>query len=235
MYRSAFIVGLAAVLFLARPAPAQYGGGGGPGSGLGFGGGDNTARDRYNKAKSGANIEEWVRRLNDEDSGKRFDAVKSLGDSGDPKANTYLMQAVSDPDPRIQSKAVDYLGKIRASDATLFLIQRLFVNGTNEALRHRILLALGKIGDSRASRPILEFVQRDVDPDVRGTGIYAIGEIGDLSIRDDLQAFRDHEADPRLKRLADESLAKIASRQPPPARDAGNFPTALDAALQTDR
>ncbi len=233
--RRAFLVVVAALVLFARPGLAQYGVGSGPSSGLGFGG-DHTAHDRYNKAKNGANIEEWARRLNDEDANKRFDAVKSFGDSGDPKANAYLMQAVGDPDPRIQSKAVDYLGKIRATDSTLFLIQRLFMNGTNEALRHRILLALGKIGDSRASRPILDFVERDVDPDIRGTGIYAIGVIGDLSIHDDLTAFRDRETDPRLKRLADEALAKISSRQPPPsARDAGSFPTALDAALQTDR
>lgn len=231
-FRRALLAGLAASLLSSFPAAAQYGGGG-SGSGLGFG--NDAASDRYNRAKYGANLDEWVRRLGDEDANKRLDAVKSLGNSGDPKANVYLMQAVGDPDPRIQSKAVDYLGKVRATDATLFLIQRLFMNGTGEALRHRILLALGKIGDSRASRAILEFVERDGHPDIRGTGIYAIGEIGDLSIRDDLQAFRDRETDVQLKRLADEALAKISSRAAPPVRDTGGFPTALDAALQTDR
>jgi HEAT repeat protein len=237
IFARAMVLGLAAAWALtASPAAAQYGGGspGGLGSsGLGFG--NDSMRERYNKAKNGANIDEWVRRLGDDDPAKRLEAVKSLGDSGDPKANAYLMQAVGDSDPRIQTKAVDYLGRTRATDSTLFLIQRLFMTGTNEALRHRILMALGKIGDSRASRPILEFVERDIAPDIRGTGIYAVGEIGDLSIRDDLMAFRDREADPRLRRLADEALAKIATRQAVPVRDAGAFPTALDAALQTER
>ena len=44
------------------------------------------------------------------------------------------------------------------------------------------------------------------------------------------------EEDPRIKRLADEALIKIATRQPPPVtRNPASFPTALDAALATDR
>lgn len=207
----------------------------GPGGGLDLGstGGD-SIRQRYNKAKNGANIADWSLRLQDADPEKRLEAVKSFGDSGDPKANDYLMQAVGDPDPRVASKAVEYLGRIRATDATLFLIQRLFMNGTSDPLRHRILMALGKIGDARASRPILEFIEGDVRDDVRGTGIYAIGEIADQSIREQLLRFRETEDDPRLKRLVDEALVKIATRQPPVAKDSNLFPTALDAALKPE-
>lgn len=227
---AAFVVAIG--LLATDAAEAQIGGP--PGGDIGSGQSD-PLRDRYKKAKEGANIDEWVRRLGEDDPERRLEAVKSLGDSGDPKANDYLMQAVGDPDPRVQSKAVEYLGRIRAADATLFLIQRLFMNGTQEPLRHRILLALGKIGDSRASRPILEFLERDVDPDIRGTGIYAIGEIGDATILENLRSFREREEDPRLRRLADEALAKISTRRPPEPKDTGVFPTALDAALQPDR
>jgi HEAT repeat protein len=216
-------------------AHAQYSSGfGGGSSPTGLGQGDSLS-DRYNKAKRGANIEEWVRRLGDDNPETRLEAVKSLGDSGDPKANDYLMQAAGDPDPRIQSKAIDYLGKIRATDATIFLIQRLFMTGTTDPLRHRILMALGKIGDSRASRPILEFLERDAAPDIRGTAIYAVGEIGDVTIRDDLERLRDREPHPRLKRLVTDALAKISARQPQRVEEAHAFPTALDAALKPER
>lgn len=219
-------------------AYAQYGGGGGPGGdNTIFGsGGDNTALTRYNKAKRGASLSEFVKRLGDDDPSKRLEAVKSLGDSNDAKAIDYLIQAVNDPDPRVESKAVDYLGKLHAADSTPFLIQKLFTIGTKQKLRQRIVMTLGKIGDPRASRPLLQFVMQDGNPDIRGCGIYAIGEIGDQSIRDELQQFTDYEEDPHLKRLASEALTKIATRQPPPVpRDPSSFPTALDAALSTER
>src|ERR1051325_9757087 len=54
--------------------------------------GDSSVQSRYNKAKKGANINEWVKRLSDDDPDKRLEAVKSLGDSNDPKAIDYLIQ-----------------------------------------------------------------------------------------------------------------------------------------------
>lgn len=216
-------------------ARAQYFPGGDPSVSSAGGTGSNV-NERYNKAKKGANLTEWVRRLGDEDPNRRLEAVKSLGDSNDAKAVDYLMQAVGDPDPRIQSKAVAYLGKLHASEATVFLIQKLFTVGTNEQLRHRILFALGKIGDPRAGHPILEYVEQDNDADIRGAGIYAIGEIADDSIREELKRFSEQEPDPRLRRLASDALFKIATRRPQQAmRDPSSFPTALDAALNPER
>ena len=199
--------------------------------------GDTSVQSRYNKAKKGANLTEWVKRLSDDDPDKRLDAVKSLGDSNDPKAIDYLIQAVNDPDPRVEAKAVDYLGRLHAADSTPFLIQKLFTVGTKEKLRQRIVMTLGKIGDPRAGRPLLQFVmQEGGTPDMRGAGIFAIGEIGDPSISEDLKHFTEIEDDPRLKRLAGEALIKIATRQPPPVqKNPSSFPTALDAALATDR
>ena len=198
--------------------------------------GDTSVQSRYNKAKKGANISEWVKRLGDDDPDKRLDAVKSLGDSNDPKAIDYLIQAVNDSDPRVEAKAVDYLGRLHAADSTPFLVQKLFTVGTKDKLRQRIVMTLGKIGDPRACQPLLQYVMQDGNPDIRGAGIYAIGEIADQSIREELKRFSEIEEDPRLKRLADEALIKIAVRQPPPTtRNPASFPTALDAALATDR
>ena len=216
---------------------AQYGGGGGGGTNdLVSSGGDTGVQSRYNKATKGRSLTDFIKYLGDDNPDKRLEAVKSLGDSNDPKAVDYLIQAVNDPDSRVESKAVDYLGKLHAADSTPFLIQKLFTVGTGDKLRQRIVMTLGKIGDPRATQPLLQYVSQDVNPDIRGAGIYAIGEIGDQSIHEDLQRFRDYQDDPRLKRLVSEALTKIATRQLAPApRKASTFPTALEAALSTER
>lgn len=225
-----------ALFFGQRSAHAQYGGVGPASTQSMIGSAEDTSvQSRYSKAVKGKNLNEWIQRLNEDDPGRRLDAVKSLGDSNDPKAVDYLIQAVGDADPRVEAKAVDYLGKLHAADSTPFLIQKLFTVGTRQQLRHRILMTLGKIGDPRASKPILQYVMQAGDVDTRGAGIYAIGEIADNTIHDDLKRFSEVENDPRLKRLADDALVKIATRQPPPApKDPSAFPTALEAALSKE-
>ena len=230
----------AALLVAAVPrAEAQYGAAGGiPGnaSDIFSSAGDNSVQQRYNKARKGANITEWVRRLEDEDPDRRLEAVKSLGDSNDPKSVDYLIQAVGDGDPRVEAKAVWYLGKLHAADSTPFLIQKLFTVGTRQKLRHRILTALGQIGDPRASHPILQYVMQEENLDTRGAGLFAIGEIGDQSIREELKRFSEVEENALLRQLASEALIKIATRQTAPAPEKeGAFPNALEAALSTEK
>lgn len=219
----ALIFGLAGVL-VAGPARAQFGTGD-MGEGI---------TERYNKAKKGGNIGDFARRLNEDEPEIRLEAVKSLGDSGDPKAIEYLIQAVGDRDVRVQAKAVEYLGKIRATDATFSLVQRLFLTETPEPLRHRILNALGQIGDPSSAKPLADFLSRDTDPDLRGTGIYALGEIGSPNARPDLVAMLEAEKDAGLRRLIQEAITKIDTRQAAPPKNEGPFLSPLEAALQTD-
>ena len=123
--------------------------------------------------------------------------------------------AIDDSDPRVQAKAIDFLGSRRSMEATSALVQKLFMVGGGSALRQRVLTALGRIGDSSASRPILDYLDREKNPDVRGTAIYALGEIGDLTVRDDLTKLEQTEEDPRLKRLVAEAIIKIATVRRP--------------------
>ena len=83
----------------------------------------------------------------------------------------------------------------------MFLIQKLFTVGTPRqapaAHRHDARQ------DRRPSAPpsrSSQYVSQDVNPDIRGAGIYAIGEIADRSASEELQRFSDNETDPRLKR-----------------------------------
>jgi HEAT repeat protein len=231
------------LLALLVPAPAalaqfQY-----SGRGMGAAGtsdiissaGDNSPEARYAKAQRGANISDWIRRLDANDPTKRLDAVKSLGESNDPKAIDYLIQAVNDPDPRVEAKALDYLGKLHAADSTPFLIQKLFTVGTRDRLRQRIVMTLGKIGDPRASRPLLQYMRQTMSPEIRGAAIYALGEMADESLRQELERFKEEQTDPRLKRLASDALVKVSTRQKAPVTKTSPFPTALEAALSTER
>jgi HEAT repeat protein len=170
---------------------------------------------RYRHERNGDSLDQWLRVLESQDAERRLEVMDDLGKSPDHRADTYLLRAVDDPDPRIEAKAIDYLGNRRASDATSVLVRKLFSKGASAAMRQHILAALGKIGDPEASRSILDFVAQERSPDVRGTGVYALGEIGDLTVCDDLRRFGRQESDPRVKHLVDEALAKIVTLRRP--------------------
>lgn len=171
------------------------------------------ARDRYQKATKGANIDDFVKRLSSDDADTRLEAVKSLGGSGEPKAIQYLIQAIGDPDERIQAKSIDLLGDLRASEAIPVLVQCLSRTTTNPNLKPLILAALGKIGDSRAAVPIAEYLQRDLESSTRGTAVFALGEIAAAESVEPLKQIADKDDDPNVRRLAGEALTKIEYRQ----------------------
>jgi len=89
-------------------------------------------------------------------------------------------------------------------------VQKLYLKDIPKGLRQHVLTALGRIGDPSASRAIVDYLAQEGNKDLRGTGIYALGEIGDISVQDDLRKMGDQESDVRLKSLVDEALTKIA-------------------------
>jgi HEAT repeat protein len=120
---------------------------------------------------------------------------------------------LGDPDVRIQAKAVDELGVMRATEASPVLIQHLFLRSTDAQMKVRILAALGKIGDVRAARPIMEYLQRDLDPATRGTAIFALGDIGAPESADALSQIAQADQDATVRRLAGEALSKVQQHQ----------------------
>jgi HEAT repeat protein len=170
-------------------------------------------RDRYEKTTKGTSIDDFVKKLNSDDAEKRLEGVKSLRDSKDNKAIEYLIQATGDSDIRVQAKAVAALGDLRATDATPVLIQYLSRRTVENNMKQLILASLGKIGDSRAARPIMEFLQRDLDPATRGTAIFALGEIGAPEATDTLGKLAQTDEDQTVRRLANEALAKVQRHQ----------------------
>ena len=113
----------------------------------------------------------------------------------------------------MQAKAIAALGDMRATDATPVLIQYLSRRTVDNNMKQLILASLGKIGDARAARPIMEFLQRDLDPATRGTAIFALGDIGAPESTDTLSQMAQTDEDPTVRRLANEALAKVQHHQ----------------------
>ena len=171
-------------------------------------------RDRYRTPQTTQKLSDNVRKLQSEDPAERLEAIHGFGELNEPKAIEYLVGAANDPDMRIRIKAIDTLGQIKAKEAIPLLVQQLFMRDTDLGTKRRILVSLGKIGDDRATRPIIDFMSRDVDPSARGNAIFALGDIGDPAAIAPLEAIA-NDGDPGLRGLAAESIRKIRARPAP--------------------
>jgi HEAT repeat protein len=156
-----------------------------------------------------------VRRLKNDKPETRLEAVKSLGDSKDPKAIEHLLTATADVDIRVKVKAIDYLGNLRATDATPVLVQQLFLREVGPGIKQKVLIALGKIGDPRGAEPIMEFLKRNLDPQTKGTALFALREVGNDSVLTFLDDFARSESSPPLRRLAAAAAENIRHRLSP--------------------
>jgi HEAT repeat protein len=172
-------------------------------------------RDRYRKPENTQKLADSVRKLGGDDAQERLEAIRTLGQIDDPKAVEALVGAASDADMRVRIKAIDTLGQVRAKDATPLLIQQLFMRDTDLGLKQRILASLGKIGDTRATGPIMDLLARNGDPAVRGNAIFALGDIGDPAALPSLDAMAKDGQDPLLRNLAADAARKIRTRPAP--------------------
>jgi HEAT repeat protein len=201
-------------------AAALLGLGAGAASAQSPGGTADAARQRYEDRAKGTNLDDFVRKLASQDPVERIQGVRGLGESNDGAAIEYLVQALGDQDVRVKAKAVEMLGRMRASEATPVLVQHLFLVTTEEKLKQRILAALGEIGDPSAAPAILDLLERDLDQATRGTAIFALGEIGASEATEPLRKIARTETDPTLRRLANEAVAKVTLHEQSRAREA---------------
>jgi hypothetical protein len=173
------------------------------------------ARDRVDRKKKGANIPEWVRRLNNDRPETRLEAVKSLGNSKDPLAIEHLVNATADIDIRVKIKAIEYLGNLRATDATPVLAQQLFLRNTHMGVKKKVLIALGKIGDPRGAEPIIEFLRRNLDEHAKGVAIYALRDVGNEQVLVFLDNIAEDDSSQPIKKLAARAATDIRNRLSP--------------------
>lgn len=172
-------------------------------------------RERTDKKKKGTNVAEWVKRLRSDRPETRLEAVKSLGESKDPKAIDPIIGATEDTDLRVKVKAIEYLGNLRATDATPILAQQLFLRDVHPAVKQKILIALGKIGDQRGAEPIMDFLRRNLDIPTKGTALFALRAVGNDSVLTFLDDYAQAESSPPLRLLAQQAALDIRHRLSP--------------------
>lgn len=212
---------VALTLLCAAAARAQV-----PGSVNGGPGGTGRLRDRVEKPRQQQKLDEAIRKFNEEDVATRVEGVEELGQSAeDPKAVEYLLRGAADPNLSVRVKSIDVIGDAKVKDAVPLLVQELTMRDTTLATKQRILAALGRIGDPRATAPILDFLVRDVDPSIRASAIYALGDLGDPAALPALQKIVKNTADPNVRGLALASIRRIEQRP---------LPTVLPPALARD-
>ena len=173
-------------------------------------------RDRYEKPRQQQKLDDAIRKFDDEDVQTRLEGIEGLGLSADdPKAVQYLLKGASDPNLSVRIKSIDVIGDARVKEAVPLLVQQLFMRDTTLATKQRILAALGKIGDKRATAPVMDFLSRDMDPSVRGSAIFALGDLGDPTAIPSLEKIAKQTDDDNLRGLAQAAIRKIEQRPAP--------------------
>jgi hypothetical protein len=236
--RLIFSGGLLLALAMAPAAAhAQFGGLGGTGGYGGAGGQGNMMSNLMRGAGGGQKgqetkspdqlMQDAKKGMADADPRVRAEALDKLRGVNDPKAQEMLIEGLTDPDIRVKIRAIDLLGAQQATASVPLMTQQLFLRETQAVVKLHIVAALGRIGDSRGTLPIVGYLKEASDDQSRGTAVFALGEIGDPHATDVLVQTVTNDRNPMVRKLAQESLEKID----------GELPTAhsQQQTAQTDR
>ncbi len=159
-------------------------------------------------------ITEAKKGMADVDPRVRAESLDKLRDVSDPKARALLMQGLADQDIRVRIRAIDILGAQQNSAAVPQMTQELFLRDTPAVVKLHIVAALGRIGDSRGTLPIISFLKEADKANERGTAVFALGEIGDPRANDTLIQIVTNDKSALVRKLAQESLEKIDGELP---------------------
>jgi HEAT repeat protein len=161
-------------------------------------------------------FDEALKKFRSDELPERLEGIAAMGKvEKEPRAIEYLLEASNDEDPTIRVKAIDTLGTMRASQATAALLQRIFMRDCDLQTKRRILAALGRIGDHRATPPLLDLLERDVPPELKASALYALGEIGDEEARPAIESYAHRDASDPLSPVGKAALAKLNGRPTP--------------------
>jgi HEAT repeat protein len=156
--------------------------------------------------------------LKDADPNVRVQELKKLRNLQDPEVNKIIMDCLSDPDIRVKIKAVDLLGARQANEGVPPMSQLLFLRSTEPLVKLHAAAALGRIGDSRGTLPVMEYLQEETaagdDDRARGTAVFALGEIGSDKSNDLLSQVVANDKSDMVRRLAQEAIEKIDGELP---------------------
>jgi len=163
--------------------------------------------------------------LKDADPNVRVTELKKLIPLKDPEVDTILSESMSDPDIRVKMKAIDILGSRESNAAVSPMSQMLFLRSTEPIVKLHLVAALGRIGDSGGTLPVMQFMEEQSDDRARGTAVFALGEIGGDRAVPLLASAAQMDRSLMVRRLAKEALEKID----------GEIPTQHSAQLVADK
>jgi hypothetical protein len=211
------------VLMVAHEARAQIGGPGMAGNGYAGPQGAFSTFEQMESAGPGRRgakqdsdiIKEAKRKITDADPRVRTDGAEKLRYVGDSAAaNELLFRALNDTDVRVRIKAIDVLGARGSNEAVPVMAQDLFLRETPTVEKLHLVAALGRVGDSRGTLPIIEYLDQTDDASSRGTAVFALGEIGDPRANDKLIQVVKGDETPMVRKLAEEAIEKIDGELP---------------------
>ncbi|MGH7933265.1 MAG: HEAT repeat domain-containing protein [Candidatus Binataceae bacterium] len=168
----------------------------------------------HNAKDSAAIVKEAKRKAADADPRVRVEGLEKLRNVDSPDVEEMLFRGLADPDVRVRIKAIDVLGARGVSQAVPMMAQELFLRDTAAIEKLHLVAALGRIGDTQGTLPVLEYLKTTNDPKTRGTAVFALGEIGDPRANDALIRILNNDSSPMVRRLAQESLEKIDGELP---------------------
>ena len=118
-----------------------------------------------------------VRLLKEPDEGLRIQVAQVLGEKGDMRAVTGLMEVLNDPDANVRYHAIEALGKLRASDAVDALLT--LVESRDFFLAFPALDALIRIGDASVTPRLVPLLKDDL---LRIPTAELLGKLGDDAV-----------------------------------------------------
>jgi len=215
IFSGGLLLALAMAPAAARAQFGGYGGAGGQGNMMG-----NLMRgaqggQKGQEAKSPDQLMQDAKKgMADADPRVRAEALDKLRGVNDPKAQEMLIEGLTDPDIRVKIRAIDLLGAQQSTASVLLMTQQLFLRETQAVVKLHIVAALGRIGDSRGTLPVVGYLKQASDDQSRGTAVFALGEIGDPHATDVLVQTVTNDRNPMVRKLAQESLEKIDGELP---------------------
>jgi len=160
-------------------------------------------------------IKEAKKRFADADPRVRVEGLEKLRYVNNATDSTEILaRGLNDMDVRVRIKAIDVLGARGVNEVVPMMSQRLFLRQTPAVEKLHLVAALGRIGDSRGTRPTLEFLDQATEQDSRGTAVFALGEIGDPEANGELIQIVQNDKSATVRRLAQEALEKIDGELP---------------------
>ena len=141
------------------------------------------------RQKTSFAVSDLIKKLDDPSTDVREEAVLALGNIGSPDAIDALLAKLDDPNSDLGPQIARALRQARNPKTVAALVRKLADD--DREVRAESARALGEIGDQRASRSLLELLQRTDDAKLVSASSEALARLGELAAI--------HEILPRMK------------------------------------